>query len=359
MEGPKKGAPMPTTQCGPCPRPACLTASPGMSSTQVGGTHDTDVMISQRDMSPMSHTRSVSYSINDASSRSRHVHGRGCFPTAQTGSWEKDTNVQTCRRCMRRFTLFLRKHHCRRCGRIFCDACTSHRAYIPENVHITDPALPEMFDSESRSAVRICDWCMNEYHIEPVPPRGRTTATDDTSTWSHLLWRISSPWSGEAPSPIDPDALNECPVCDLHLHTLASTQEREQHVATCLEDGVLPSRAHRMHFLASSLTEVDPDRQRVHYLHGRICGTRSCCTPHLHVLLPCRLHSPVDGQGPCLPLARHGHLRLRVHTQSRAQILDLGACLCEHLRFLSQGVLDPFALARTEFGGLGTHLVAL
>ena len=249
-----KEAPLPTIPCGPCPRSACLTASSGMSSTQVGDTHGTDVMMSQRDMSPTSHTPAASYSINDAFSRSRPVPGHRCFPTPQTGSWERDTNVHTCRRCMRRFTLFFRKHHCRRCGRIFCDACTSHRAYIPENVHITDPALPEMFDSESRSAVRICDWCMNEYHIEPVSPRVRTTATDDTSTWTHLLWRISTPWSGEAPSPIDPDALNECPVCDLHLPTLASTQEREQHVATCLEDGAPPSRAHRMHFLASNLT---------------------------------------------------------------------------------------------------------
>ena len=195
-----------------------------MSSTQVGDTHDTDVMMSQRGMSPTSHTPAASYSINDAFSRSRPVPGHRCFPTPQTGSWEKDTNVHTCRRCMRRFTLFFRKHHCRRCGRIFCDACTSHRAYIPENVHITDPALPEMLDSESRSAVRICDWCMNEYHIEPVSPRVRTTATDDTSTWTHLLWRISTPWSGEAPSPIDPDALNEC-LCAIYIY-LRSLQRR-------------------------------------------------------------------------------------------------------------------------------------
>lgn len=106
-------------------------------------------------------------------------------------------------------------------------------------------------------------------------------------------------------------------------------------------------------------SRLGPDRKGVHYLHGGICGTRSCGTSHLYVLLPCRLYTPVDGQGTRLPVARHGHLRLRVHTQSRAQILDLGACLRQHLRFLSQGVLDPFALARTEFGGLGTHLVAL
>ena len=246
---------VPPTTHGPRRRSACLRAPSGMSSTQVGGVRDDDAINTQSTMSPPSHTGSPSSSINDVSSGSQRMPGRGFFPTAQTGSWEKDTSVHACRKCMRKFTLFFRKHHCRRCGRIYCDACTSHRAYIPENVHITDPAIPEMLDAESGSAVRICDWCMNEYHIEAEPPRVRTSATDDTSTWSHVLWRISMQWLGEARSPVDPDALNECPVCDLPLHTLASTQEREQHVATCLEDGVLPSRARQMHFIVSSLAE--------------------------------------------------------------------------------------------------------
>lgn len=246
--------PTPLTTHGHRPGAACWRAPTSMSTTHVEGVRDVDAINAQSTVSPSSHTGSLSYSVDDASSRSQRMPDRGFFPTAQTGSWEKDMNVHACRKCMRKFTLFFRKHHCRRCGRIYCDACTSHRAYIPENVHITDPAIPEMLDSEIGSAVRICDWCMNEYHIEPAHPRVKTAADDDTSAWSHVLGRIGLPWSGEE-SPVDPDALNTCPVCDLHLRTLASTQEREQHVATCLEDGVSPSRALQMHFLVSRLAE--------------------------------------------------------------------------------------------------------
>lgn len=31
-----------------------------------------------------------------------------------------------CQRCQTRFTLFVRRHHCRLCGRIFCHSCSDH-----------------------------------------------------------------------------------------------------------------------------------------------------------------------------------------------------------------------------------------
>ncbi|KAJ3833606.1 hypothetical protein F5878DRAFT_719413 [Lentinula raphanica] len=48
--------------------------------------------------------------------------------------WERDEEVSECRECRRRFGLLLRRH-CRRCGKIFCDRCSSYRALLdPEDV---------------------------------------------------------------------------------------------------------------------------------------------------------------------------------------------------------------------------------
>jgi len=38
--------------------------------------------------------------------------------------WEKNDHVLECHICLRTFSLFFRRHHCRICGRIFCNNCT-------------------------------------------------------------------------------------------------------------------------------------------------------------------------------------------------------------------------------------------
>ena len=38
--------------------------------------------------------------------------------------WEKDSNRNACRHCVSAFSTFRRRHHCRMCGGLFCEACT-------------------------------------------------------------------------------------------------------------------------------------------------------------------------------------------------------------------------------------------
>ncbi|KAG7362774.1 WW domain containing protein [Nitzschia inconspicua] len=52
-----------------------------------------------------------------------------------------------CPHCDALFTLSKRRHHCRLCGDVFCDACSSHRVSLP---------LP---GTEFEKPVRICDFC--------------------------------------------------------------------------------------------------------------------------------------------------------------------------------------------------------
>jgi len=44
--------------------------------------------------------------------------------------WIPSENVKTCKSCDVPFTLFTRKHHCRNCGHVFCNSCTTERRNI-------------------------------------------------------------------------------------------------------------------------------------------------------------------------------------------------------------------------------------
>ncbi|KAG8465746.1 hypothetical protein KFE25_005316 [Diacronema lutheri] len=49
-----------------------------------------------------------------------------------TTHWVPDEAVSECAAptCGRPFNRLLRKHHCRRCGRVFCAQCTSHKLHL-------------------------------------------------------------------------------------------------------------------------------------------------------------------------------------------------------------------------------------
>eukprot|EP01118_Nematostelium_gracile_P020353 TRINITY_DN9843_c0_g1_i1.p1 TRINITY_DN9843_c0_g1~~TRINITY_DN9843_c0_g1_i1.p1 ORF type:complete len:118 (-),score=12.16 TRINITY_DN9843_c0_g1_i1:44-397(-) len=70
--------------------------------------------------------------------------------------WEEDANSIACQKCKRPFSVIRRKHHCRNCGHIFCDACSTMKTTLP-NMNIT-------------GIVRVCDecfWISSVFHIAP------------------------------------------------------------------------------------------------------------------------------------------------------------------------------------------------
>ena len=68
--------------------------------------------------------------------------------------WQKDSEVHTCQKCHTKFGVFTRRHHCRECGRIFCDKCTKHRVTL-------DNPLTETGRSSVQGVkdCRVCDEC--------------------------------------------------------------------------------------------------------------------------------------------------------------------------------------------------------
>jgi len=63
--------------------------------------------------------------------------------------WTPDEEVEACASCASTFDWFNRKHHCRHCGRIFCEPCSTHRVLLPESFGLRDPQ-------------RVCGNCRDE-----------------------------------------------------------------------------------------------------------------------------------------------------------------------------------------------------
>lgn len=62
--------------------------------------------------------------------------------------WMEDNMAQSCCNCQKYFNLIRRRHHCRACGRIFCENCVRQTRIIP---NISD-----------KIPVRCCDDCSNQ-----------------------------------------------------------------------------------------------------------------------------------------------------------------------------------------------------
>ncbi|XP_078161002.1 protein FREE1-like [Carex rostrata] len=68
-------------------------------------------------------------------------------PNEEKDHWVPDEAVSKCTACGADFGAFVRRHHCRNCGDIFCDKCTQGRTALT---------------AEDTQPVRVCDRCMAE-----------------------------------------------------------------------------------------------------------------------------------------------------------------------------------------------------
>ena len=90
--------------------------------------------------------------------------------------WVNDTNVSKCYSCNNPFSFYLRKHHCRCCGRIFCYYCCCNWIDIP--YEITENELPIQNTSNNlgilstdctsdfkhlRKNQRVCSQCITSF----------------------------------------------------------------------------------------------------------------------------------------------------------------------------------------------------
>jgi len=61
--------------------------------------------------------------------------------------WQPDNSTEKCSKCASGFSLLKRRHHCRHCGRVFCQKCTEQKGRIPnlgydEIMRVCDECFP-------------------------------------------------------------------------------------------------------------------------------------------------------------------------------------------------------------------------
>jgi len=76
--------------------------------------------------------------------------------------WQEDESIKRCNKCNSEFNFILFRHHCRKCGLIYCDKCTSARLLIPAEFLVPRPVTWSSTGSDEdnfRIPQRVCDAC--------------------------------------------------------------------------------------------------------------------------------------------------------------------------------------------------------
>ncbi|KAG9034060.1 hypothetical protein FRB95_013829 [Tulasnella sp. JGI-2019a] len=155
-------------------------------------------------------------------------------PTAHSihAQWERDETVSDCRSCKRRFTFYFRKH-CRRCGRIFCDRCSSKRLVLDPTDIVQDPSYLDA--THVTMPHRVCEQC-HEEHTAPVPPPLRRSSARSMEGLVISQSSLAIPGHSRDASSVISD-LADCPVCGTTLADVGTASEQETHVKSCLDGG--------------------------------------------------------------------------------------------------------------------------
>ncbi|KAJ1570136.1 hypothetical protein HK096_005644 [Nowakowskiella sp. JEL0078] len=168
--------------------------------------------------------------------------------------WQLDEDAPDCLSCRRKFNLFLRRHHCRWCGLIFCDQDSNARISLSRG----DP-----------TTLRVCNNCFTGLisrnspltFTPQVSSLPSVMTSPNASSSPYLTDPISLPWQEnnvriilQSRSPENSEygnvkrdqqeqtisrsmadsMMNECPVCGEDLSVIQSEDDAAEHVNECL-----------------------------------------------------------------------------------------------------------------------------
>jgi len=131
--------------------------------------------------------------------------------------------VTSCKGCGTDFGAFIRRHHCRNCGDIFCDKCTQGRAALTAD--------------KDAQPVRVCDRCLAEVTQRLTSTKETSSKTTAQRSHDDLAKRLmeemgrnrkgnsdsgsgsSQLWSSQSISDGSGKRMREvaCPTCTVHL----------------------------------------------------------------------------------------------------------------------------------------------
>lgn len=152
--------------------------------------------------------------------------------------WQADDEVESCFICHKDFTIFYRRHHCRKCGRVVCGTCSDTRTpYEPGTYVVTPPS--QIFMESPHVPHRTCDVCVELLAVEnslrdsvitaSTPMEVPRSQIKDGSVNQRTLDA-----NGQEDDDDDADSERDhCPICNINLQG-QSEPEREDHINTCL-----------------------------------------------------------------------------------------------------------------------------
>ncbi|KAJ2852439.1 hypothetical protein IWW36_000326 [Coemansia brasiliensis] len=188
--------------------------------------------------------------------------------------WEPDSSGVSCRQCGRSFTLFLRRHHCRRCGLLFCDSCSSQRVLLasPTNPqcgahgHCVDVAgieddaplaqLAQLAGGRARSTYwrfheqRACVACVQavkrlpEAYVDSVALVVARLGSSDAAENAYNVFDYSGAMAGKQRR-ASSSSVHSCPVCSSDWAMVWARMRRvpgegwqeaqERHIRECID----------------------------------------------------------------------------------------------------------------------------
>ncbi|GAB4848448.1 hypothetical protein Ancab_003150 [Ancistrocladus abbreviatus] len=139
-------------------------------------------------------------------------------PNEEKDHWVPDEAVSKCTSCGVNFGPFVRKHHCRNCGDIFCDKCTQGRT-------------PLTMDEQAQP-VRVCDCCMAEVTQRLTNSREAASRIGGLHSHEDLAKKLKE----EMDKKLQPSSGSKsetqmrevaCPTCTVHLQVQVPTSGSE------------------------------------------------------------------------------------------------------------------------------------
>ncbi|KAJ1532459.1 hypothetical protein HK096_006681 [Nowakowskiella sp. JEL0078] len=73
--------------------------------------------------------------------------------------WKPDSHVLNCSLCAQPFTVVVRRHHCRRCGEVFCSHCSAYTVRLDQLAQFHPAGVIS----------RVCKTCYNEFQSRIIP----------------------------------------------------------------------------------------------------------------------------------------------------------------------------------------------
>lgn len=92
-----------------------------------------EIVVSENYLDDLSYSVHVE-KISETKIREHNLEPLSSTLPRKTRAWIDDNTVKSCYKCNAEFTIWLRRHHCRLCGKIFCYECSKYKDVIPDNL---------------------------------------------------------------------------------------------------------------------------------------------------------------------------------------------------------------------------------